>query len=240
MDGKILGRYIPRKVIYSFFLVVIVIIIVLLVLFTSFSQSLSVSNAEVSVIGQQAALAMTITNMSQHNVRGAAVIIDVGDSVLNEELPELGPGEDYNFYIEMPIPEDLVYRVTIGAPFNVPIRINFTIDESTIDPVSAEVTLSKTMEVGETYDVQVNLCNISQSPLPDVQWEEEIDGEYFQEQGLQRSVSLDLSQCKYLYLTLTPIKPGTTGIEFTLRVGSAEKEYSQELTIVEPSGDVNG
>ncbi len=237
-----MGHYVPRKVIYSFFLVIIVIVIMLLVLFVSFSQALEVSGAQISVVGTEAEVGMVISNTSGHMVRDAVVVIDTGERIVNEKIPELAPGEDYNFLKRLEIPENLVYKVTISAPYNQPININFEINESTIDPVTAEVTLSKTMVVGETYDLQVNLCNISPSSLPDVQWQESFSDTYFSEESLARSISLDLSQCKYLYSTLTPIKPGTTKIDFRLRVGSAEKNYSQELIVVEPeedTGDVN-
>jgi hypothetical protein len=243
MDGQIMGHYVPRKVIYSFFLMIIVSVIILLVLFVSFSQALKVSDAQISVIGTEAELGMVILNTSGHMVRDAVVVIDTGERVVNEKIPGLAPGEDYNFLKRLEIPQDLLYKVTIAAPYNQPININFEINESTIDPVTAEVTLSKTMVVGETYDLQVNLCNISPSTLPDVRWQESFSGTYFSEESLSRSISLDLSQCKYLYSTLTPIKAGLTKIDFKLIVGSAEKNYSQELIIVEPeedTGDVDG
>ena len=235
-----MGHYVPRKVIYSFFLVVIVIVIMLLVLFVSFSQALKVSGAQISVVGTEAEVGMVISNTSGHIVRDAVVIIDTGERIVNEKIPELAPGEDYNFLKRLEIPENLVYKVTIAAPYNQPININFEINESTIDPVDAKVTMATTMEVGEEYNSQVNLCNISPSPLPDVGWEESFSAEYFEEEGLQRSIALDLAQCKTLPFILTPKKAGSTDITFKLVVGGSVKEYKQELTIIEASSDVNG
>jgi hypothetical protein len=233
MDGKFFGHYVPRKVIYSFFLVIVVVIIIAIVIFVSFSQVLQVSDAEVSVTGTKAGIGMNIRNVSYHPVSETRVIIKSGSFVVEETLPTLQPDENIFFYKELEIPENNVYEVSIISPNNQPIRINFEIENSTIDPVRAEVTLSKRMYLGEEYDLKVNLCNISESNLPTVQWVESFNPIFFSGEGLTRSISLDASQCKYLYSKLIPIQTGNTKIDFILRIGSSEKTYSQDLIILE-------
>jgi hypothetical protein len=238
MDEKIFDGYIPRKFIYSFFLSVAILIIIVIVIFTSFSQNLQIVGAEVLVIGTKGAIVMNLENISQHPVNNARVVIEFGSSSVEEYIPNLLPGQDYNFYKELDIPEDGLYKVSILSPNNTPIRVNFELSSSTIDPVTAEVILSRTMVLGEKYEnLSVKLCNVSTNNLPDVKWVESFSSQYFLEEGLSRSVSLNEGACKTLYFTLTPIKAGTTKIDFKLNIGAMEKSLSQELIILDVDED---
>ena len=233
--------YTSRKRAYSFFVAIFTVAVFVIVYFVSFYQPLVVSEPSISVSGDHALLKMYVTNVSGHVIRGADILALMNGQQKSESLEGadgngiLSSGEKVLVEMEVPISSTYGYDVFVNAPFNKSLHLFFELDKSTVNPVTAEVSLSKRMVVGTSYDVIVTLHNTSESDLSEVIWIQTVEGSYFQETSIPRSVAIKSGEYKPLYSTLTPVIPGTAQITFTLRVGQSEQDYPAEVMIFPPN-----
>jgi len=144
----------------------------------------------------------------------------------------LAPGEVFEFEAFFPLSEEVYYKVFVMAPFTKSIPLDFSLQEQTINPVKAELSLPSKLFANESYKYPVKLCNVSESDISEVFWIESSDEEVFREEFFERSVSLKKGECKTIYSTLTPISLGRVELKFTLRVGLVEKKSFKSIEIV--------
>lgn len=235
--------YFPKQVVFSFFVVLFSLVFFGMLFLIFFSQALDVVDPSVSIIGSDVVVKMTIKNTSMHSVSGIKVEISNASGSktfylkggVGEESSSLLPGEKYEFVASTPISENLSYSVNVLAPFNRAIPLNFKLQESTIDPVRAEVSLASKLFVNEEYTYSVKLCNVSGSDLSEVIWLESASKGLFKESFFERTIPLKDSECKTIFSTLTPIQLGEANIGFSLKIGSIEKKISKVLQVVEHS-----
>ncbi|MEK6959251.1 MAG: hypothetical protein AABW59_04360 [archaeon] len=228
--------YIPRKIVYPFFIGIFTIIFFSGVYLVSFYKPLTVSDAQISVEGDHMLLQLMVKNSSYHFVRGADILVKYGDEQITGSIGNggaLGPDENFEVVMELPFAQVNAYDVYVRAPYNRAERIFIPIDPSTLEPVKASVRITTNMIVGQKYDVVVELCNISPSDLSDVTWGQVAQGDYFDEKLFPRSIPIRSNECKPLYSTLTPNTPGKTIIEFTLTVGKLVQKFEQEVVITQ-------
>jgi len=229
--------YAPRKLVYPFFVAVFSVAFFSLLYLAFLSQSVEVVEPFFSVAGENIVLKMGIKNNSFHELRDVKVIVSSfgGERTFflkgSPSASVLLPQEKYDFIASIPLSESLEYEVLVSALFNKNISMKFTVNESTINPVEAEVSLPSSLTLGKEYTYKVNLCNISESNLGEVLWKDDAEKGFFQEAFFERSISLEKSQCKPIYSTLTPIKEGTVRLNFYLTIGAIEKRSYKDLTI---------
>ena len=89
--------YISRKIVYPIFVLIFAIAFFMLIYFVSFSQDLSISNAEFDFSGDKIVLKMDINNTSNHYLRDIEVIVVMGQEESSYIIEELGPREGYKF-----------------------------------------------------------------------------------------------------------------------------------------------
>ncbi len=226
--------YVSRKMLYPAFIVAFTIVFFTIVYFLSFSQSLLVESSRVELDGESLVFYAKITNTSNNYVKNITIDLVQLESQNSYKVKDLAPGESVDVEIKgILFSSDLKYDVFVLAPFNKTIKLSFTLDESTIRPVTAEVTLAKNMKVNGKYDYLVKICNISNTVLNDVLWTATVSSSYFEENFIPQTIDLSINQCKNLNSTLTPIRPGNIKINFNLKVGKLEQNYSQDLVITE-------
>jgi len=205
-----------------------------------FNQGLSIRDATAYVSGSNVVIKMFIDNNSGHQINNISVSVEsaTGKNVYYlkgknpSQASSLAAGESYEFVASQPISNALEYSVKISAPFNREISLNFPLNESTINPVEAEVTIPSKLYLGEKYSYPVKLCNISDSELGEVIWLEVADEGAFKESFFERTTSLKLNECKTIYSTLTPNKLGEVQIVFVLKVGDLEKKSPKVITVI--------
>jgi len=235
--------YAPRKLVYPIFIIIFSLTFFGLLFLVFFNQGLEVSEPSVSIIGSDVVLKMTLINKSMHRINGVEVVVSNtetkktfylrGES--SAQSSSLDANQSFDFVASVPLSKSLKYEVFVSAPFNKTIPLSFTLEESTIDPVKAEVSLPSQLFVNEEYTYSVKFCNISGNDLADVIWVENAEPGSFRENFFDRSISLKVSECKSIPATLTPLKTGSVNIGFTLRIGTMEKKTSKVLQIVERS-----
>jgi hypothetical protein len=230
--------YAPRKLVYPVFTVAVLVAFISMLYLVFLSQSIEVLNPSVSVVGADVVLKMTLVNTSNHEIDGVNVLIknNSGERLFflkGDGKSSLAPGEKYDFVASFPLSENLKYNVIVSAPFNKQVPLDFTLEPSTIDPVSVVVYVPFNLKVGQQANYSVKLCNVSNSDLPEVNWIESAEQGLFKEVFFERSISLRILECKTIHLILTPAKAGELTITFTMRVGSIEKKISKVLTAVE-------
>jgi hypothetical protein len=246
-----------RKIVYPIFVIIFSLTFFALLFLVFFNQGLEVSEATVSIIGSDVVLKMNLHNNSMHRINGIEVIVSnsqekntfflkressvssssldfnkeyvMGNSATNSYLDA---NESYDFVASLPLSNSLRYEVFVSAPFNRTIPLDFTLEQSTIDPVKAEVSLLPQLFANVESTYSVKLCNISGTDLAEVIWVENAESGAFKENFFERSVSLKVSECKTIPSTLTPLKTGNITIGFTLKVGTIEKKTSKVLHIV--------
>jgi len=232
--------YSPRKVTYPLFIVIFSLCFFGILFLMFFNQGLSVRDASVSVSGSNVVIKMFIDNNSGHQVNNIMVAVEssAGGSkyLINgaKDISEsfLAPGQSYEFVASQPITDSVDYLVRINGSFNREILLNFPLDESTLDPVKAEVSIPSRLYLGEKFTYPVKLCNTSNSELAEVIWLEQAEEGAFKESFFERGTSLKLNECKTIYSTLTPNKLGEIQIVFILKVGSLEKKNSKLIIVV--------
>ncbi|MBT4870729.1 MAG: hypothetical protein HON47_04095 [Candidatus Diapherotrites archaeon] len=224
--------YISRKIVYPIFVLIFAIAFFMLIYFVSFSQDLSISNAEFDFSGDKIVLKMDINNTSNHYLRDIEVIVVMGQEESSYIIEELGPREGYKFEEEFEITEGLKYDVYVKAPYNITKHFPLELDETTVRPVLAKVNLNSEMRVGEEYNVLVTLQNVSKSDISDVIWITTSEGTFFEESFFPRTVSLKSGESKTLYSTLTPISPGVVNLTFTVKIGNIENDFEHEIIIL--------
>jgi hypothetical protein len=233
--------YSPRKVTYPMFIGIFSLAFFGLLFLIFFNQGLSVRDASVSVSGSNVVFKMFIDNNSGHVVNDISVSIQsaVGKntyfikSVKNPSKSSLSPGESYEFIASQPLSEALDYSVLISAPFNRDINLSFALQESTINPVRAEISIPSKLYLGEKYTYPVKLCNISGSELGGVIWVWQAEEGSFKEEPVERTADLSLNECKTIYAYFTPNKLGTVHVTFVLRIGTLEKKISKDIEVVQ-------
>ncbi len=235
--------YAPRKLVFPIFVVVFTLTFFSILYLAFFNQSLSISDSSVSVEGDNIVIRMHLDNNTNHFVSGIIVSIKNSDGSSDYLIKDaqilldsnLAPGEDYNFEKKLPISSSLNYFVTVSATFNKSQSINFEVDQETIDPVKAEVSLPSKLYLNEKYTYPVKLCNISSSDLGEVIWFEVASAGDFKENFFERGIPLEVAQCKTIYSTLTPNRTGQIQIGFVLKVGSLEKTTSKTFEVIQRS-----
>ncbi|MGI6589828.1 MAG: hypothetical protein ACOX1V_04175 [Candidatus Iainarchaeum sp.] len=228
--------FVSRKIVYPFFLIVFSLVIFGIVFVSFLNSSIVVNNPSVSVAGSNIILKMQIENTSNHVVKGVNVLVRNGviergfflkgssvDSVLN-------PREKFDFVASIPIEDVLSYSVEVRALFNKTVFLDFKLEESTIDPVKAEVYLPKKLVYGKEYTYPVKLCNTSDNDLAEVYWIPSASVGDFKEVFYEQIVPVKKASCETLYSTLTPNRVGNLGLSFLMKIGSIEKS---ELVIIE-------
>ncbi len=226
--------YVSRKILYPAFIVAFTFIFFIIVYFFSFSQSLEVESSRVEIDGETLSFYSKINNISNNYVRGITVSLFQINSQNAYKVKDLAPGESVDIEIkDITFSDDLKYDVFISAPFNRVIKLPFTLDESTVRPVTADVTLAKEMKIGEKYSYSVKICNISNTALLDLLWSTTVNGAYFEESFIPQTIDLAINQCKNLNSTLTPIRPGNVRMNFNLKVGKLEQNSIYDLSISE-------
>jgi len=238
--------YAPRKITFPFFIIVFSIVFLGMLYLVFLNKPIDVSDNPapvVSVVGDKVVLKMTLVNNTQTTVNG--ITIEVRSDQYNRSFflkdnkdeSVLAAGEKYDFVAELPVSETLKYEVVIYAPFSAPKLLSFKLDKETVNPISANVEIPKTLLVGETYDYITKICNISKTNISEVRWFASTDRGYFKEQEavtgdfIGRSVSVDSAQCKTIYSTLTPIKVGSVQFVFRWKVGDIEQQATKDAVI---------
>lgn len=227
----------PRRLVYPFFVAIFAVAFFAVLFLAFLSQSIEVIQPSFSVAGENIVLKLGLSNNSSHEVRDVRVLVksSSGERAFfikgSPEESKLLPNEKYDFLATIPLSESLSYEVIVSALFNKNIAMKFSVDEATINPVDAEVALPSELIIGQEYTYKVNLCNVSESNLWEVLWKEYAESGFFKEEFFQRSISLEKSQCKPIYSTLTPIKEGTVRLNFYLTVGAIEKRSYKDLVI---------
>lgn len=224
--------FVSRKIVYPLFVLAFAVVFFVIVYLVSFSQVLSVSDASVEFSGEKILLSALVKNISNHRVSDAAMLVKLSGQEVRVDINSLEPGEEFLVVTEVPFSSDLTYDVYVTAPFNRTIYLPFKLDQTTVEPVKAKVQLTSEMLVGEKYQMVVELCNVSESSLPEVYWVTTIEGDFFESNIPVYNVALAKNDCKNLYPSLTPISPGNAKLTFILRIGSLEQKYSHEVKIV--------
>ena len=222
--------YVSRKIIYPMFVLVFAIAFFMLIYLVSFSNDLSVSNAEFGFSGDKLVIMMDINNVSNHFVRDIEVIVVNGNDVTNLIIEELAPGAQYLFEREFDISENLVYDVYVKAPFNITKRFTKELEATTIRPVLASIFIEPELKVGQQYNPILTFKNVSESDLSEVVWITSSEGDYFEEEFFPRKFPLKSGESKSLPTTLTPKVPGSVKLTFILKVGNIE--YVEEHTVI--------
>lgn len=231
--------FVSRKIVYPFFLVVFSLFIFGIIYISVLSSSLAVNDPSVSVVADKIVLKMQIENKSSHEIKGISVLVKNGisDTVFflkgSEAGSMLGPNEKYDFVASIPLGEALNYSVEIKSLLNKSLFLNFNLEQSTIDPVKAEVALPKELVVGQEYTYPVKLCNKSDNDLSEVYWIPAAKEGDFKEVFYEQVISLKKASCETLYSTLTPNKTGDLGLSFLMKVGSIEKRTAIMITVVD-------
>ncbi len=224
--------YTSRRRVYSFFIIIFALVFFSIVFLFSFSQDLEIIDSSVSVMNDKVVLKLEIYNTSNHYVRGASVLISMPDQERRAQVPDLAPQQKFELIVgELPISEKLLYDVYLSAPSNKTQHLYFNLDESTIRPVNVEVQLTSQMNIDQTYNMLVKLCNVSNSPLFEVYWIESAEGNFFRDDFVPRTISLDIGDCKFINTPLTPIKKGQAVLKFTLKVGTLVQDSSYAVDI---------
>ncbi|MDD3086131.1 MAG: hypothetical protein PHD80_03465 [Candidatus ainarchaeum sp.] len=237
--------FVSRKLIYPFFLIMFSLVIFGLVFISFLNNSIIVNDPSVSVSGSNLVLKMQIENTSNHAIRGVNVLVRNGiiergfflkgsdkNSVLN-------PGEKFDFVAAIPLEEVLSYSIEVRALFNKTIFLDFELDESTIDPIKAEVYLPKKLVYGREYTYPVKLCNESNNDLDEVYWIPSSSAGDFKEVFYEQIVSIKKGSCETLYSTLTPNKVGNLSLFFLMRIGSIEKRELVVIEVIKNEEDLN-
>jgi hypothetical protein len=235
--------YVPRRIVFPFFVVAFTLVFSGILFLWFFNSCIVVSEPSVSVVGDEVELKMVVTNSSFMVVKNIVVKVktDSGESSFNLKDSNglsksfLSPGESVDFSQRFPLSSDTKYFFSLEAPFVRPVLLDFSLDEETTNPVTAEVYLPSKLYLNEQVRYQTKLCNVSGSDLDEVVWVEDSDSLYFKEEFFPRSVSIRKGECKPLYSNLTPIKVGEVEIRFVLRVGAIEKYSSKVVAIEEKS-----
>ncbi|MFA6269537.1 MAG: hypothetical protein WCW13_02980 [archaeon] len=232
--------YAPRKLVYPFFVVIFLIAFLSVLYLVALSQSIEVNNPSVSILGSDVVVKMNLKNKSMHAVDEIKVVVKSNSEERSFYIKggslqssSLDAGESYDFVALMPLTENTKYTVNVSAPFNKPISIDFALEESTIDPVKAEVSIPSEIKLNEKIDYVVKFCNVSGTDLPEVIWLERAEEGVFKEVFFERSIALKVSECKSIHSILTPAKLGQVTIGFTMTIGSIEKKSSKILNVVE-------
>lgn len=224
---------------YPFFLIIFSLFIFGIVYIAFLSSSIVVNDPLVSVVGDKIVLKMQIENKSNHEISGITVLVNNGviergfslkGSYANSYLK---PGEKYDFVAAIPLDEFLEYSVEIESLFNKSVFLNFELDETTINPINAEVSLPPKLIVGQEYTYPVKLCNQSDNDLGGIYWVPSAKEGDFKENFNPYELDIEKSSCETLYSTLTPNKVGKVGLSFLLRIGSIEKRSSVEINVVD-------
>lgn len=203
----------------------------MLIYFASFSQDLSVSNAEFDFKGDKIVLKMDINNISNHNVTDIDILIIYGDEEKSYTIEKLAPQEQYKFERELELTDALHYDVYVKTPYNLTKHFPIDFDETTIRPILASIFINSEMVVGTEYNPIVTFRNVSESDISDVQWITISEGDFFEEDFFPRTFSIKSGESKSLPTKLTPKMPGQVKLTFILKVGSIEYEQEQVITI---------
>jgi len=226
--------YVSRKILYPAFIIIFTIVFFVIIYYLSFSQSLEVENSRVEITGDALTFYSKINNISNNYVRGITVNLFQVDSQNAYKVKDLAPGESVDVEIKnIAFSDDLKYDIFISAPFNRVIKLSFVLDEATVRPVTADVSLAKEMQVGEKYNYAVKICNISNTALLGVLWTTVVNNAYFEESFIPQTIDLEINQCKNLNSTLTPIRPGNVRMNFNLKVGDLEQNNVYDIIITE-------
>jgi len=225
--------FVSRKVVYPIFVLIFAVAFFALIYFVSFSQDLSVSNAQFDFSGDKIVLKMDINNISNHFVKDIEVLVVNGDKENSHIIKTLAPGEQYYFEEEFEISEYLRYDVYVKAPFNITKYFPIELNENTIRPVLVSVAIEPEMKVGVQYNPIINFVNVSESDISEVMWITSADGGFFEEEFFPREFSLKLGESKYLPTTFTPKAPGKAKLTFILKVGNIEYEQEKVITIIQ-------
>ena len=233
--------YSPRRVTYPLFIIIFSLVFFGILYLYYFNQGLTIHDAGLYISGGDIVIKMFIDNNSGHQINNIAVSVEssAGQTtsyyLKGKKISDsfLAAGEKYEFVASQPISNALNYTVVVSAPFNQSIRFSFPIDETTLEPVKAEVTIPSKLYLGEEYKYLVKLCNNSKSDLDEVVWLEQAAAGSFKESFFERTISLKLRECKTIYSTLTPNKLGEVPINFVLKVGSLEKKNAVIINVVQ-------
>ena len=193
----------------------------------------------VSIVGDEIVLKMQIENNSNHEITNCTVLVKNGTIVReyflkgSKESSALQPNEKYDFVAAFPLGEGLDYSVEIKSLFNKSVFLNFELEQSTIDPIRAEVKLPSKLIVGVEHTYPVTLCNQSNNDLSEIYWVPNAQPGDFKERFDPFTVDIKKSSCETLYSTLTPNKVGKLGLSFLLRIGLIEKRTAIEIEVVD-------
>ena len=231
--------FVSRKIVYPFFLMIFSLFVFGLIYIMFLSNSIFVNDPVVSIVGDKIVLKMQIENKSNHEISGVRVLIKNGilerGFFLKGSLEDsiLLPNETYDFVASIPLGEGLKYSVELSSLFNKPVFLNFELDQSTIDPIKAEVALPSKLIVGQEYTYPVKLCNQSNNDLSEIYWVPNAQPGDFKETFYEQVVELKKSSCETLYSTLTPNRTGKLGLSFLLRIGLIEKRTAIVIDVVD-------
>jgi len=228
--------YVKRKVLYPFFIVVFTVIFFSVLYMVFIYQPVSFINPRITLNGNHFDMTMVVRNNSNHAITDVNFLIDLGGEQSVAPLNAcncLAPKEDVNVLIKLAFPKErLYYDVQLVSPFMRPARLIVPIEQSMIHPVEANVFMdTNNFVVGRTYKIRVDLKNVSKENLYDVSWSKESEGGFFKDDSIPVSVNLLLGESQSLYLTLTPISPGTTKVTFVLKIGNLEERFEQTVKI---------
>ena len=231
--------FVSRKIVYPFFLVIFSLFLFGIIYISILSSSLLVNDPSVSIVGDKIVLKMQIENKSNHEISGINVLVKNG--VIERgfflkgaiESSSLIAGEKYDFVAAIPLGEGLNYSIEIKSLFNKSVFLNFELEQSTIDPVKAEVALPSKLIVSQEYTYPVKLCNQSNNDLSEVTWVPNAQPGDFKETFYEQVISIKKSSCETLYSTLTPNKVGNLGLSFLMRIGSIEKRTSVVIEVLD-------
>jgi hypothetical protein len=231
--------FVSRKIVYPFFLVIVSLVVFAIVYVAFLSNSIFVNDPLVSVSGDKVVLKMQIENRSNHEITGVNIFVKNGvldrGFFLKGSLQNsvLAPHEKYDFVAAFPLDEALKYSVEIKSIFNKPVLLNFELDQTTINPIVAQVFLPSKLVFAQEYTYPVKLCNQSNNDLTDIYWIPNAQIGDFKETFYEQTISIKKSSCETLYSTLTPNKLGKVGLSFLLKIGSIEKRSAVQIDIVD-------
>lgn len=236
--------FVSRKIVYPFFLIIFSLVVFGIVFISFLNNSIVVNNPSVSVSGSNVILKMQLENVSNHSIRGVNVLVknEVIERTfflkLSESKSILNPNEKFDFVAEIPLEESLKYFVEVRSLFNKTVFLDFELEESTVDPVKAEVSIPPLPLIyGKSYTYPVKLCNISNNDLSDIYWVPIASAGEFKETFYEQVISIKKSTCETLYSTLTPNKTGNLDLSFLMKIGSIEKRSLVVIDVVD--NDVN-
>ena len=225
--------FISRKVVYPIFVLIFAIAFFILIYTVSFSQDLSVSNAQFDYSGDKIILKMDINNVSNHFVKNVEVLVINGNKENSNIIKLLAPGEYYQFEEEFDLSEHLQYDVYVKAPFNITKYFPIELNQTTIRPVLVNISIDPEMKVGVQYKPSISFMNVSESDISEVVWITSSEGDFFEEDFFPREFSLRVGESKFLPATFTPKAPGEVKLTFILKVGNIEYEQEKVITIVQ-------